>query len=129
MECCETLVVALRGLERVQHRCDGGLRARAAEREENALAQQVSALCRQQASKRRNRARVSKAAQRVDGMVALQRVRRAGERAEDDVQRIDSSEAAQGLDAVGPDRRPTLFGQARVSAGSASDAPSWPSAS
>ena len=111
VECCETLVVALRSLERVQHRCDGGVCARAAEREENALSQRL-VVGLQQIGECRDHPPVRKVAQSIDRMVAYQRVGRARKRGQDDAQGLPRAEATQRLDAVRADRRGPLFRQA-----------------
>ena len=111
MERGETLGAAARGFERVQHRCDGGGRARAPEREENALSQRL-VVGLQQIGERRDHPPVRKVAQRIDRMVAYRRVGRPGERGQDDAQGLPRAEAAQRLDAVRADQRGALLRQA-----------------
>ena len=112
MERGEALRVVARGLERAQQRRRCFLRSGAAERQKDSMPQRRTAARPQQRGQGRDRPVMVEGAQRIDAMIAHQRVRRAGERAQDDVQCRRRAEPAQGFDATGADRRGTLFRQA-----------------
>ena len=104
----------------------GATAASAPEREENASSQCLVLGGLQQIVERRDHPSVREIAQRIDCMVAHQRVGRARERGQvarthergqDDAQGLSRAEAAQRLDAVRADRRGALFHQAARKSG------------